>query len=43
MKNRRNYKNKEEWKKLMYRAATTDFSWNRSAKIYESLYLDMLK
>jgi len=37
------YKNKEEWKKLMYRAATTDFSWNRSAKIYESLYLDMLK
>ena len=37
------YKNKDEWKKLMYRAATTDFSWNRSAKIYESLYLDMLK
>ncbi|MDE7082685.1 MAG: glycogen synthase GlgA [Clostridia bacterium] len=37
------YKNKEEWKKLMYRAATTDFSWGRSAKIYEALYLDMLK
>lgn len=37
------YKNKEEWKKLMYRAATTDFSWKRSAKLYEALYLDMLK
>lgn len=37
------YKNKEEWKKLMHRAATADFSWNRSAKIYQSLYLDMLK
>ena len=37
------YKNKEEWAKLMYRAATTDFSWNHSAKEYEALYLDMLK
>ena len=37
------YKNKEEWAKLMYRAATTDFSWNKSAKDYESLYYDMLK
>lgn len=37
------YKNRQEWEKLMYRAATTDFSWNRSAKIYESLYFDMLK
>lgn len=37
------YKNKEEWSKLMYRAATTDFSWNHSAKEYEALYLDMLK
>ncbi len=37
------YKNKEEWKKLMYRAATTDFSWSHSAKDYEALYLDMLK
>ena len=35
--------NKEEWRKLMYRAATTDFSWKRSAKLYEALYLDMLK
>lgn len=37
------YKNKEEWIKLMYRAATTDFSWSHSAKDYESLYLNMLK
>ena len=37
------YKNKTEWKKLMYRAATADFSWNRSAKDYEALYFDMLK
>ena len=37
------YKNKEEWSKLMYRAATTDFSWNHSAKQYEALYMDMLK
>ncbi len=37
------YKNKKEWTKLMYRAATTDFSWGNSAKQYESLYLDMLK
>lgn len=37
------YKNKEEWSKLMYRAATTDFSWSHSAKDYEALYLDMLK
>ena len=37
------YKNKGEWAKLMYRAATTDFSWGHSAKDYESLYYDMLK
>ena len=37
------YKNKEEWAKLMYRTARSDFSWNRSALDYESLYLDMLK
>ena len=36
------YKNKEEWAKLMYRAATTDLSWNQSAKQYEALYFDML-
>lgn len=37
------YKNKTEWKKLMYRAATSDFSWSHSAKEYEALYFDMLK
>lgn len=37
------YKNKKEWEKLMQRAAKTDFSWKRSAKDYENLYLDMLK
>ncbi len=37
------YKNKPEWSKLMYRAATTDFSWSHSAKKYEALYYDMLK
>lgn len=37
------YKNKTEWEKLMYRAATTDFSWGHSAKDYETLYFDMLK
>ena len=36
------YKNKEIWSPLMYRAATTDFSWNNSAKQYEALYLSML-
>ena len=36
------YRNKEEWKKLMYRAATTDFSWSHSALEYEALYLNML-
>ena len=37
------YKNKEEWQKLRYRAAVSDFSWNKSAKEYESLYLEMLR
>jgi starch synthase len=37
------YKNKEEWTKLMQRAVTTDFSWKHSATEYEALYMDMLK
>ncbi|MDE7265619.1 MAG: glycosyltransferase, partial [Clostridia bacterium] len=37
------YKNKSKWEKIMYRAATSDFSWNHSARDYENLYLDMLK
>ena len=36
------YKDKKTWSQLMYRAATTDFSWNNSAKQYEALYLSML-
>lgn len=36
------YRNKEEWSKLMYRAATTDFSWRQSAKQYEALYMNIL-
>ncbi len=36
------YKDKENWKKLMYRVITTDFSWSKSAKEYEALYLSML-
>ena len=37
------YRNKEKWSGLMYRAATTDFSWNKSAGKYEELYFDMLR
>lgn len=32
------YKNKEEWTALMKTAATTDFSWQRSAEEYKKLY-----
>ena len=32
------YKNGEEWKILMQRAATTDFSWSRSAEEYKKLF-----
>ena len=32
------YKNKEEWAKLMRKAATTDFSWQHSAEEYKKLY-----
>ncbi len=32
------YKNKEEWKALMKKAATTDFSWSHSAEEYKKLY-----
>lgn len=37
------YKNKDEWEKLMCRAINSDFSWGHSAKEYEALYLNMLK
>ncbi|MBE7079441.1 MAG: glycogen synthase GlgA [Clostridiales bacterium] len=32
------YKKSEEWKALMKKAATTDFSWLRSAEDYKKLY-----
>jgi len=35
------YRNMEEWKALMKKAATTDFSWNRSAEDYKKLYLEI--
>ena len=34
------YKKKEEWKALMKKAATTDFSWLHSAEEYKKLYED---
>lgn len=37
------YKNKEVWAKIRHRAAVSDFSWNKSAKEYEALYMEMLK
>ena len=36
------YHNKDEWKRLMHKAMTTDFTWAKSAKYYEGLYLGML-
>lgn len=36
------YNNKEEWQKLMIKAGTTDFSWQRSAEEYKKLYSDTL-
>ena len=33
------YKKKEEWQALMQKAATTDFSWSRSAEEYKKLYI----
>lgn len=37
------YNNKEEWKKLVYKAMTTDFSWKNTAKYYEDMYADLTK
>ena len=36
------YKNPEEWKALIKKVMTTDFSWAYSAKEYEKLYTDVL-
>ncbi len=35
--------NKDEWKKLVYKAMTTDFTWKNTAKFYEEMYADILK
>ncbi len=35
------YRNKEAWGKLMYKAATTDFSWDRSAEEYKKIYTQL--
>ena len=40
------YKNRPEWKQLMQKALTTDFSWQHSAEEYKKLYaqtFDLLK
>lgn len=37
------YKNREAWENLMKKAATTDFSWLRSAEEYKRLYEDTFK
>lgn len=34
------YKNKDAWQSLMRKAATTDFSWLRSAEDYKKLYAE---
>ena len=36
------YKNKCTWASLMKKAATTDFSWMKSAETYKELYVDTL-
>ena len=36
------YKNKPEWQKLMIKAGTSHFSWQRSAEEYKKLYTDTL-
>lgn len=37
------YKNREAWENLMKKAATTDFSWLRSAEEYKRLYENTFK
>ena len=36
------FRNANDWKSLMHKAATTDFSWDFSAQKYKQLYLDTL-
>ena len=37
------YENRELWQNLITRAMRCDFSWNRAAKDYRSLYMECLK
>ena len=37
------YQNKAEWLKIMKRAMNTDFSWQKSAKVYELIYNELLR
>jgi len=37
------YDKKREWNRIAERAMQADFSWNRSAREYEELYLEMLE
>lgn len=37
------YRNKEEWKKLVQKAMDSDFTWAKSAREYEELYLNLLR
>ena len=37
------YHNEQQWKELVHKAATTDFSWQVSAQSYAKLYAEMLK
>lgn len=36
------YRNKEYWNELMHRAISTDFSWDKSATEYKSMYCSVL-
>ncbi len=36
------YRNKTEWKQLVHKAMTTDFSWNVSAGGYDAMYASLL-
>lgn len=37
------YNDKDEWNKLVLKAMSSDFTWDKSAKNYGQLYLSMLK
>ena len=37
------YHNEQEWKQLVTKAMTSDFSWSKSAESYGQMYLDLIK